>query len=163
VGENMPLPHENSTVWQYKHHVYFIEAQIFKEQNKTITVPALMRKRLTSDSGMITEVVMEGVESMRFIYGLDTTSDDQIDQYKIQENMSAADWDQSTTQILTVQVFLLARTLKPDNRVAKETRYIMGGTDNATLRTLTFNDRYRRTLLVSTIKLTNGSQATWRL
>jgi len=161
-GTPFVLPHDNATVWAFKHHIYFIENQTYKMGSHSLEVPTLVRKRLSADKGMVSETIMEGVENMRFIFGLDTTGDNRVDLYNTQAQMGQADW--GNTSILTVQVFLLVRSFKEDmNNKAIEKTYILGGTDAATQRKLTFNDKYRRTLFVSTIKIANAGDDQWRM
>jgi len=162
TGAPIALPHDNATAWAYKHHVYFIENQSYKVGNQSLEVPTLVRKRLSATKGMISETIMEGVENMRFIFGLDTTGDNRVDLYNTQAQMGQSDWNDAS--ILTVQVFLLVRSFKEDmNKNAIEKTYILGGTDTATQRKLTFNDKYRRTLFVSTIKIANAGDDQWRM
>lgn len=162
TGTPIVLPHDNATAWAYKHHVYFIENQSYKMGNQALEVPTLVRKRLSADKGMVSETIMEGVENMRFIFGLDTTGDNRVDLYNTQAQMGQVDWNNAS--ILTVQVFLLVRSFKEDmNNKAIEKTYILGGTDAATQRKLTFNDKYRRTLFVSTIKIANAGDDQWRM
>ena len=61
-------------------------------------------------------------------------------------------------------MFLLVRSFKEDaNNKAMVKTYILGGTDASTQRKLTFNDKYRRTLFVSTIKIANAGDDLWRM
>ena len=52
--------------------------------------------------------LLEGVENMRFVFGLDTDSDSRVDSYRSIEDMQHSDWE-NRKSILTVQVFLLVR------------------------------------------------------
>ena len=150
----------NATVWPYSHHVYYISEQTYKVNNKDITVPALMRKRLVGDE-MISETIMEGVENMRFVFGLDTNADSRVDTYKSINNMQFSDWE-SRESILTVQVFLLVRALQEDADLnIKNQTYILGEDDKQ--RELTFNDNYRRTVFTTTIRLNNVGANLWRI
>ena len=150
----------NATVWPYSHHVYYISEQTYKVNNKNITVPALMRKRLVG-ANISTETIMEGVENMRFVFGLDTNNDSRIDTYKSIGDMEHSDWE-DRKGILTVQVFLLIRALQEDPELKlKNQTYTLGEDDNK--RQLTFNDSYRRTVFTTTIRLNNVGSNLWRI
>lgn len=150
----------NATVWPYSHHSYYISEQTYTVNNKSLTVPALMRKRLVGGS-INTETIMEGVENMRFVFGLDTTSDSRVDTYKSINDMNASDWE-NRKSILTVQVFLLIRALQPDPGLKiKNQTYVLG--EDANSRTLTFSDNFRRTVFTTTIRLNNVGANLWRI
>lgn len=150
----------NSTVWPYSHHTYYISKQSYTVNNKSITVPALMRKRLVAGN-ITTETIMEGVENMRFIFGLDTTANNRVDTYKGIAEMTPTDWE-NRKGILTVQIFLLIRALQPDAGISiKNQKYILGEDTNN--RELTFTDNYRRTVFTTTIRLNNVGANLWRI
>lgn len=151
----------NATVWRYRHNVYYVSKETIYINKKRVVIPVLKRKRLTPGSGMYTETVMEGVENMRFVFGLDTTNDSRVDTYKSINQMTATDWE-NRRGILTVQVFLLARSLMPDGDLQiKNQTYELG--EGASGRTLTFNDKYRRAIFTTTIRLNNVGANLWRI
>ncbi|GAA58881.1 type IV pilus assembly protein PilW [Pseudoalteromonas sp. BSi20652] len=150
----------NATVWPYSHHVYYISEQTYQINNKNITVPALMRKRLIG-ANITTETIMEGVENMRFVFGLDTNSDNRVDSYKSINDIDHTDWE-NRKSILTVQVFLLIRSLQADPGVKlKNQTYTLGEDDDK--RELTFDDNFRRTVFTTTIRLNNVGSNLWRI
>lgn len=150
----------NASVWPYSHHSYYISEQTYTVNNKSLTVPALMRKRLVGGS-INTETIMEGVENMRFVFGLDTTSDSRVDTYKSINDMNVSDWE-NRKGILTVQVFLLIRALQPDPGLKiKNQTYVLG--EDANSRTLSFSDNFRRTVFTTTIRLNNVGANLWRI
>jgi type IV pilus assembly protein PilW len=150
----------NATVWPYSHHVYYISEQTYKVNNNNLTVPALMRKRLV-EGAMTTETIMEGVENMRFVFGLDTTSDSRVDTYRSINDMTPSDWE-NRKGILTVQLFLLIRALQPDPGLKiKDQKYILGEDEDN--RELTFTDNFRRTVFTTTIRLNNVGANLWRI
>ena len=103
-----------------------------------MSVPVLRRKRLTPGDGMTTETVMEGVENMHFVFGLDTTNNSRVDTYKSISQMTNTDWE-NRRGMLTVQVFLLVRSLLPDSNLKlKNQTYTLG--EDANSRVLTFDD-----------------------
>ncbi len=153
----------NATVWPYNHHVYYVANQTLTLNGQNRTIPSLMRRRLTVSGGMVAETVLEGVENIRFLFGLDTNGDARVDMYKTSTQMTATDWEQSTVKITTVQVFILVRSLIEDgNAVAQAQTFTLGGVIDGHKRELTFNDRFRRLLLVSTVSLHNASGELWQ-
>ncbi|MCF6457111.1 PilW family protein [Pseudoalteromonas sp. MMG024] len=151
----------NEKVWEYLHNVYFIQDQNYTLNGKTVSIPTLRRMRLTRGR-MTAETIMEGVESLRFLFGLDTNGDARVDIYRSVDNMNQADWEQGTSSILTVQIFLLVRTFEPNpSNSPGEQTFVLGGDTPATLRTLTFNDDFRRKLLTSTVRLMNSGSDKW--
>ncbi|ATC87299.1 MULTISPECIES: PilW family protein [Pseudoalteromonas] len=159
TGEYTPT-NDNVTIWPYTHHVYYISEQEYEVNNKKIKVPVLKRKRLVKGK-MTNETIMEGVENMRFIFGLDTNSDSKVDTYKSIEKIASSEWE-NRKGILTVQVFLLVRALQPDPGLKiKNQKYTLG--EGAGKRDLTFNDNYRRTVFTTTIRLSNVGGNLWKI
>jgi type IV pilus assembly protein PilW len=152
----------NSRVWEYFHNVYYIADQSFQYNGNNISVPTLMRQRLTS-TGMSSETIMEGVEHVRFLFGMDVNGDGRVDQYRPSENMSRFDWEQQNANIATVQVFLLVRTLTESRKTAEVQNFTLGGDAEGERRDLNYNDRYRRKLFVSTIGLMNSGSDKWSM
>ncbi|ASM53326.1 type IV pilus assembly protein PilW [Pseudoalteromonas nigrifaciens] len=159
TGKHTPT-NINATIWPYSHHVYYIKEEKYLVNNKEIKVPALRRKRLVNGK-MTSETIMEGVENMRFVFGLDTTNDSRVDTYRSIKDMNPTDWE-NRKGILTVQLFLLIRALQPDPGVKiKNQTYILGeGSDK---RELTFTDNYRRTVFTTTIRLSNVGGNLWKI
>ena len=110
---------------------------------------------------MTTETIMEGVENMRFLFGLDTNSDSKVDTYKSAADITATEWE-NRKGILTVQLFLLIRSLEPDPGLKiKNKKYILG--EGETPRELSFDDNYRRTVFTTTIRLSNVGGNLWKI
>lgn len=151
----------NATLWPYSHHVYFIKEVNYVLNDNNVTVPVLYRKRLTVSGGMHEEPVMEGVEDMRILFGLDTTADGRVNLYRSLSTMQATDWENKDS-ILTVQLFLLIRSLEPDPGISLASQTYSLGHDPQK-RTLTFKDSYRRTVFSTTIRLNNLGANQWRL
>ncbi|MBE0378286.1 PilW family protein [Pseudoalteromonas prydzensis] len=151
----------NATVWRYRHHVYYIDERTYQFNERNISVPVLMRRRLTAKGNMIAETIMEGVENMRFLFGLDTNNDSRVDTYRSVSNMTATDWE-NRRGILTVQVFILVRALQEDTDLNQLNQtYTLG--EDAEQRILKFDDRFRRALFTTTIRLNNVGANLWRI
>ncbi|WP_105259288.1 PilW family protein [Pseudoalteromonas sp. T1lg88] len=165
-GDGAPIPFElGKGVWPYEHLVYYVAEDTYTSGGKDITVPVLMRKRLINGA-MQTEPVLEGVENIRFLYGLDNDGNGDVDVYRDANQMTETDWEQSgTTSIKTVQVSVLVRAAKEDNNIQlKNKTYTLGGDAAATQRILTGADvpgNYRRMVFVSTFKINNAGGNQW--
>lgn len=155
------MPSVNATLWPYSHHVYYISEEQQVINNRTITIPVLRRKRLLVSGGMSDELVIEGVERMRFVFGLDTDYDGRVDRYRHTANMSEADWS-GTRGILSLQLFVLVRVLQPDADFGVQERtYYLGNDPNRS--ELTYTDAVRRTVFSTTISMYNMGGSAWEM
>ncbi|KJZ00873.1 PilW family protein [Pseudoalteromonas ruthenica] len=154
------LPKPNATIWPYTHNVYYVDEQTFVVNGENLTIPVLMRRRLTT-AGMRAETVMEGVENIYLNFGLDTNGDNRVDSYRSANQMQLADWAQQGVQVLTIQLNVLVRALQPDPsaNIVNQT-YQLGGVNG---RTLNFNDNFRRAVFTSTIQLRNVGANLWSI
>ncbi|MDK1287265.1 PilW family protein [Pseudoalteromonas umbrosa] len=153
------LPNVNATLWPYSHHAYYISEQQITISNTPLTIPVLMRKRLTVNGQMTTETVIEGVEDMRFLFGIDIDGDSRVDSYRSVKQMTAADWERSEG-VLTVQVIVLVRSLEPDPGInLKNQKYTLGNDTDKVIHT--FSDSYRRTVFSTTVQLYNMGSSAW--
>ncbi|MEM0515946.1 PilW family protein [Pseudoalteromonas sp. YIC-827] len=165
-GDGTAIPFElGKGVWPYEHLVYYVGEDTYTSGDKEIAVPVLMRKRLVGDQ-MQTESVLEGVENIRFLYGLDNDGNGDVDEYLEAGDMTPAHWQQSgTTSIKTVQVSVLVRATKEDPNMQLENKtYILGGDNADTQRVLTGDavpGNYRRMVFVSTFKINNAGGNQW--
>lgn len=134
-------------IWPYLHHVYFVTTEIFDGQ----TIPVLSRMELRNNGGpaMVQTMMLDGIESIRFYYGVDLNDDSIIDSYLAANAMPAALW-QADTKVLAVRVFVLARASRPDNDFVNNSSYDLG--DGVAF---VPNDNFRRMLFSTTVNLTN--------
>jgi len=139
----------NSQVWEYQHHVYYIK----EESQGSNKVPVLMQGRLTTK--MTFDPIIDGIEMIRFMYGVDTTGDNIVNAYIAGDNMLDAQWDNKDSQILAVKIYVLARSILPDNKYTNSNTYQMGDLQ------VTVDDNYRRLLFSSTVTLYNAGIDSW--
>lgn len=145
----------DAQVWQYQHHIYYVR----EEAQGDNTVPVLMQGQLSSTLAF--SPIIDGIEMIRFEYGIDTQIDSTvqgygiIDAYISADNMTAALWNNATSRILSVRIYVLARNVLPDNKYTNNNTYQLGD------QTFTFNDNYRRLLFSSTITLYNAGVDAW--
>ena len=148
----------NPRMWEYQHHVYYVR----EESVGSEFVPVLMQGRL-ANSNMDFTPVIDGIERIRFMYGVDLdTIPTQpgygiVDAYISGANMSQALWDNiGGTRILAIKVFVLARGTRPDNNYTNTNTYQLG--DDLPFEP---NDNYRRLLFSSTVTLYNSGVEGW--
>jgi len=177
AGNAASLPNIlNSQVWEYQHHVYYVR----EESQGTNVVPVLMKGRLTVDATNSMDFVplIDGIENIRFWYGIDTDNDADsndytnnvtkttgagdgvVDLFIPARSMTQAFWDNNGSRILAVRVYVLVRDILPDNKYTNNNTYQLGGT--ASQDQIKGNgDHYRRLLFTSTVSLENSKVKVW--
>jgi type IV pilus assembly protein PilW len=162
TGTNIPTV-SNSQVWEYQHHIYYIR----EEAQGNNPVPSLMQGRLTTN--MVFDPIIDGIEMIRFMYGIDTdapgsagygivdtflSADERI--ALPADNMTSTQWDNgNNNRILAIRIYVLARSILPDNKYTNTNTYNLGDFP------VTFNDNYRRLLFNSTVTLYNAGVDSW--
>lgn len=142
----------NSRTWQYQHHVYYVRDDII---NNNLVVPVLMQGRL-ANGNMGFNPIIDGIEAIRFMYGIGPELTGVVDRFVPATAMNAALWDNAAgTRILAVKIFVLARSIRPDRNYENTNTYQLGNFP------LTVNDNFRRLLFSSTVTLYNGRVDTW--
>jgi type IV pilus assembly protein PilW len=145
--------------WPYQFQVYYV---------RDTDPPRLARKTLDGSSGamaVVTEDLVEGVESLRFRFGFDTDADSNIDTYRDlgmladPTNPDSDNWDWSAVGL--IEVFVLVRSLDADPNYADEKTYDMLGLDytpaddDPNSPTAPHPEEYARLLVSSPIMLRN--------
>tara|TARA_R110000744_G_scaffold332085_1_gene437494 strand:- start:104 stop:1060 length:957 start_codon:yes stop_codon:yes gene_type:complete len=154
IGANIPVV-TNSQVWEYQHHIYYVK----EEAQGNNTVPVLMQGRLTTN--MTFDPIIDGIEMIRFMYGIDTDIETSagygiVDTFVSADNITLAEWDNgNNNRILAIRIYVLARSILPDNKYTNTNTYNLGDLP------VTFNDNYRRLLFNSTITLFNAGVDSW--
>ena len=145
----------NSQLWEYQHHIYYIR----DEAQGNNTVPVLMQGRLTTN--MTFAPIIDGIERIRFMYGIDTDIPGSagygiVDAFVSAENMTLTQWDNgNNNRILAVRIYVLSRSILPDSKYTNTNTYNLGDV------AVTFNDNYRRLLFNSTVTLYNAGVDSW--
>jgi len=149
TGTNIPEV-DNSQVWEYQHHVYYVKEETVNGE----IFPVLMQGRLTTD--MTFDPIIDGIEMIRFMYGVDTTGDGIINAYLSAENVSEDQWDNADDiNILAVRIFVLTRAIRQDFKYSNTNTYVLGDLE------VPMDDNYRRLLLSSTVTLYNAGVDSW--
>lgn len=141
---------DNSQVWEYQHHVYYIR----EETQGSYKVPVLMQGQLTSR--MSFSPLVDGIEIIRFMYGVDSDNDGVVNAFISADNMTDDYWDNAEgSKILAVKVYVLVRGIKPDLKYVNNNTYHLGDLS------VSYDDAYRRLLFSSTITLFNARVDSW--
>lgn len=149
-GDTIPSV-DNSQIWEYQHHVYYVTEQV----QGTISVPVLMQGRLTNT--MTFAPIIDGIEIIRFMYGVDTDDDGIVNAFISAGSMSETLWDNATnSNILAVKIYVLARSVLPDNKYTNSNTYQLGDLQFVP------NDNFRRLLFSSTVTLFNARVDSWQ-
>lgn len=139
----------DSQLWQYQHHVYYVrETKVGDEY-----VPVLMQGRL-SNYDMSFSPIVDGIEMIRFMYGVDTDDDGIVNAYLSADNMTTKLWDNAGS-ILAVKIYVLARGSVEDNKYDNTSTYQLGDLSYPV------DDNYRRLLFSTTVSLYNNSIESW--
>jgi type IV pilus assembly protein PilW len=142
---------------EYFARVYFIATDNGAGQN----IPTLKRLELTG-SAWSTVPLVEGIERLEFMYGLDTNNDGVPDQYIANPNDYPAGACAGTCSrdnwlnVVTVQFYLLARNLEASPGYVDGKTYNLG--TDATGNPVTvgpFNDGFRRHVYSGLVRLAN--------
>jgi type IV pilus assembly protein PilW len=151
---------DNSRVWQYQHHVYYVR----EESQGNNTVPVLMQGQLTNS--MTFSPIIDGIEMIRFMYGYDADTDPDSAGYGIVDGFISADdmtasslWDNpGGTKIIAIKVYVLARSTLPDNKYTDTNTYQLG---DLSYTPAGDDQNYRRLLFSSTVTLYNARVDSW--
>jgi type IV pilus assembly protein PilW len=135
-----------SKVMEFVAHAYYVG-----ESTVMPGMPALRRQVFNANGPWSTssEEIALGVEDMEIVYGVDSNKDGNVDQLRKASEMdlnangtiSDDEWDQA----ISVQISLVFRSQMPVLSVA----------ENKTLAGATYNDRYMRQVVNSTIRIRN--------
>ena len=147
TGAALPVV-DNSRVWEYQHHIYYVKTE------GSNNVPVLMQGRLTNN--MSFDPLIDGIEMIRFMYGVDTDNDGIVNAFISADDMTEDLWDRgSNSRIIAAKIYVLARSVKVDNKYENKNTYQLGDLS------VTFDDNYRRLLFSSTVSLFNARVDSW--
>ena len=156
-----PVPVVNlGRIWEYQAHVYYVHNDV---QGNT-TVPVLMQGSLRNGSlpPIDFSPIIDGIERIRFMYGVDTDGDGFVNGYLSASNMTSTYWDnESASKILAVKIYVLARSILPDNQYENTNTYQLGDININFIDTNGKGDHYRRLLFSTTVSLPNARTDKW--
>ena len=142
-------------VWEYQHHIYYVR----EDAQGGNSVPVLVQGRLQNSNTKIMtfDMMVEGIEKLYFMYGVDTDNDGAVNAFISSDNMTQDYWDNANdVRILAVKIFILVRNILPDSKYINNNVYQIGDSS--------FDpngDNYRRLLFSSTVTLYNARVDTW--
>jgi type IV pilus assembly protein PilW len=146
---------EGAQVWEYQHHIYYVREEV----QGSNTVPVLMQGQLANTLSFAP--IIDGIEMIRFEYGVDMETDPTNSGYGIVNayipavNMTDALWNNATSRIIAVKVYVLARSIQEDKKYKNTNTYQLGSFN------YTVDDNYRRLLFSSTVTLYNAGMDMW--
>lgn len=150
-NNNIPPIIADGRYWQYQHHVYYVRERTVGDN----TVPVLMQGRLANRS-MAFSPIIDGIEMIRFMYGIDVNGDGNVDNYLNAASVPENAWNNvGDNSILAVKIFVLARNIMPDRKYSNTNTYQLGDL------VFTVNDNFRRLLFSSTVTLYNTNVTNW--
>lgn len=142
---------------EYLVRVYFISTDNGAGQS----IPTLKRREMTGSTTVEVPLV-EGIEYMHFVYGIDHTGDGLPDAYT--PNPDTYTYSGCTTcnavtnwmNVMTVQIYLLSRNLDRTPGYTDAKVYTLGNDTLGNAVTVgPFNDGYRRHVYASVVRVTN--------
>ena len=143
-------------IWEYQHHVYYIREDAIGTSGEV--VPVLMQGRLQrATNAMSFNMLVEGIERIHYMFGVDTDGDGIVNAYISSENMTENYWDNANNvRILAVKLYVLVRAIREDNNYTNDNVYQMGNRSFDA-----DGDNYRRLLFSSTVSLYNARVESW--
>ncbi|MCH2057742.1 MAG: PilW family protein [Thalassotalea sp.] len=154
----MPVIND-SRMFEYQHHIYYVQ----EETRGNDVVPMLYTRTLSAN--MQSQPLVDGIERIRFMYGVDTDLDGYVNAFFSADDMNSSGggagalWDNASSQILAVKMYVLVRDLFADADYTNSTVYQMGAGNDGLFTAP--DDNYRRMLFSSTVSLYNGDVKVW--
>lgn len=139
------LPRE---VYPFTTNVYYIRPCSIMDGNSCSddNIPTLVRKSLGADD-VTTEPLIEYIEDLQVVFGIDTTGDLIVDQYVTANDIAVSDWN----DVLSARIEVLARSPNTVAGYNNPASYTIGS------ETKTTKDGYYRKVFSATIFLRNPS------
>lgn len=146
-------------IWEYQHHVYYVREDTINGKSLPVLVQGTLKN--TADF-MDFEPIIDGIEMLRFSYGVDTDGDGVVNAYIPADNMPDNYWDnENGARILAVTMYVLVRDLYPDYQYENKSTYVLAGESVDFMDVSGNGDNYHRLLLTSTITLYNARTDSW--
>lgn len=158
-GDGVPSNINDAGIWEYQHHIYYIREDVINGE----LIPILIRGRLDSENDPFSFLpIVDGIEYLRFTYGVDTDGDGVVNVFLDANEMTEAYWDNEIdNRILAITVYILVRELYPDYQYENTNTYQLGSLELSFLDDNGDGDNYHRLLLTSTITLYNAGIDSW--
>ncbi len=135
----------------YQHHIYYVA----RENRGGFSIPVLNRNHLYFSQKqkkfkMKSLAMVEGIEYISFVYGVDLNFDGVVDSYINRKNLKQLNWHVS--KIINIKISVIARTLQPSLSLLqpKDEFYDLGG-EKIHLKASDPNNYLYQRLLLSTV------------
>ena len=160
AGDEATPTIDNGNIWEYQHHIYYVR----EDTVGTNKIPVLVKGWLRNGTNppIIFDPVVDGIEMIRFTYGVDTDNDGVVNSFVSADNMTAQLWDnEGDNQILAVTMYVLVRDIYPDYDYENKNTYTLGDISVDFIDANGDGDNYRRLLFSSTVTLYNTRTDSW--
>jgi type IV pilus assembly protein PilW len=134
---------------EYYVHIYYIAS----DNGRGDSIPTLKRLELTGGGSLAftTVPLVEGIENLQFLYGVDTNGDGVPDEY-VADPGSVARW----MNVVTTQFFLLARNLEKSPNYTDTKTYTLGkDSTGAAITVVPTDTSYRRHVYSGLVRIMN--------
>ncbi|GLX85722.1 type IV minor pilin protein PilW [Thalassotalea loyana] len=151
---------DNGNIWEYQHYIYYVREDTVGDN----TIPVLVKGLLRNDTNppILFDPIIDGVEMIRFTYGVDTDNDGVVNSFVSADDMTQALWDnEGDNQILAVTMYVLVRDLYPDFDYENKNTYTLGDISVDFMNAEGEGDNFRRMLFSSTVTLYNTRTDSW--
>ena len=141
IGGDIP----GGNAWLYQAQIYYI-------RDKGIATPQLCRKVLAWNGktmALVTEELVEDIENMRFLFGVDTNADGNVDKYS--NAKAVTNWN----NISSVEIYILVRSSSPDFQYEDNKTYNLADLPPIVAPA----DNFHRQVMQTTLSLPNPSFA----
>ncbi|WP_111976721.1 PilW family protein [Algibacillus agarilyticus] len=155
----------NGRIGEYQHYVYYVENEHLPyAENRDVVIPVLKRKYLykaeksSRAKGMLkAQPLVEGIEHIGFLYGIDSDADGNINSFYKAENLTWNDWQNANSRIKAIKIFVLARTILAEPRIGDSVHlsYDLGSKVIRFKAGSFLANAYRRLLLTKTVNIIN--------
>lgn len=146
-----PPPNESGNSYGSGSRVMSLQAHAFYAGNSGLggNIPALFRERLSysgGTAGTSAEELVQGVENLQILYGVDTLHSDGLADTYVKANSASIDWN----DIVSVRIHLRMRSINPVYTRDEDYGTFQGitGTDGS--------DRFMRQVVTTTLQVRNG-------
>ena len=141
---------EARDIRRYHTNIYYIRSY---SQNSTDKIPTLMIKSpKLSDGNPDGQSALEGIENLQLQYGIDSDANGSPDTYKPTSSNSSLPTENDWKNVVSVRLFLLARTLQEDPSYTDTKAYDLGNLQ------VTPGDHYYHRVFSTVVRLINVSQ-----
>ena len=151
----------DSQIYEYQHHTYYVA----DETQGSTTIPTL--KSISLATTMNKQPMVDGVEKIRFMFGVDTDQDGFVNAFLSADEMNESGsntgrlWDSGASSIVAVKIYVLIRDLDEDTSYTNSIVYNMGNDSDDSGKFTAPGDHFRRMLFSSTVSLFNGDVKIW--